>query len=47
MFAEMSDELLELKAQARGRKPAFFAMLVASCSCCCCCGGRRIESFED
>ena len=39
MFAELTSELLDLRASTRGRGGALFAMVVDCC--CCCCGGFR------
>ena len=40
MFAELTSELLDLRASTRGAGAALFAMVVDCCSCCC-CGGFR------
>ena len=40
MFAELTSELLDLRASNRGQGGALFAMVVDCCSCCC-CGGFR------
>jgi hypothetical protein len=40
MFAELTSELLDLRASTRGEAGALFAMVI-DCCCCCCCGGYR------
>lgn len=39
MFAELTEDLLELTATERGINRAFFASKIdcCSCTCCCCC----------
>ena len=41
MFDNVTAELLELRASARGRRSGLHAWweLTACCSCCCCFGG--------
>ncbi|GEM_PF-4866618 len=36
MFRELTRELLDLTATARGDERSRFAMVVDCCSCCCC-----------
>jgi hypothetical protein len=38
MFAALTDDLLDLRADRRGTTIALFAMLIDCCSCCCCLG---------
>jgi hypothetical protein len=38
MFAALTTELLDLRAETRGSTVALFAMVVDCCSCCCCMG---------
>jgi hypothetical protein len=40
MFAEMTDELLDLRAATLGIRGALFAMVVDCCCCCCSIGWR-------
>lgn len=36
MFRTLTDELLELTAEAKGAGRATFAHTIACCCCCCC-----------
>lgn len=36
MFRTLTDELLELTAEAKGAGRASFATTIACCCCCCC-----------
>jgi hypothetical protein len=40
MFGELTVELLDLRASARGIQAAAFAMVQTCCSCSCCCIGQ-------
>jgi hypothetical protein len=37
MFKELTDELFDLTASAKGDMAAYFAATIDCCSCCCCC----------
>jgi hypothetical protein len=39
MFASLTAELLDLRADVRGPAGALFAMVVDGCCSCCCCYG--------
>ena len=41
MIAELTAELLDLRAVALGETGALFAMVQDCCCCCCCCIGWR------
>ena len=36
MFQELTRELLDLTAEAKGEAPSLFAMVIDCCSSCCC-----------
>jgi len=37
MFRSMTNELLELTAEAKGANRAHFALTISCCCCSCCC----------
>jgi hypothetical protein len=39
MFAELTGELLDLRATALGERRELFAAVIDCCCCSCCCGG--------
>ena len=39
MFDELTTDLLELTAEVRGARHAFFAINIDCCTCSCCWGG--------
>jgi hypothetical protein len=38
MFTELTSELLDLTATARGRSRELYAAVIDCCCCCCCYG---------
>jgi hypothetical protein len=40
MFADLTSELLDLRASTHGAPGALFAMVVDCCCCCCSIGWR-------
>jgi hypothetical protein len=40
MLDHLTEELLELTVEVKGRKASAFAMLVSCCSSSCCCSSR-------
>lgn len=40
MLEHLTDELLDLTVEVKGRKASAFAMVLVCCSSSCCCGWR-------
>ncbi len=36
MFRSLTEDLLDLNAEAKGPNRAYFATTIACCCCCCC-----------